>query len=115
MQPEWIWAQQLRYGLKERPFGETVSKSIGCVYVLYDFDDEPLYVGKSTSAGETVGRRIERHLLGRRADAVSKGVFPPFEVRTIEVFFARRPAGKPGPLTQSEKSAIARRPGEAHL
>lgn len=107
MQPEEIWAKELRRQLDGRTAGRRIGASVGCVYVLYDFDEEPLYVGKSTSAGENVGTRIRRHLINRRADAVAKGVFSPFEVQAIKIFFLRRPAGARTKLSKGEVATVA--------
>ena len=53
------------------------------VYVFYDYEDEPIYVGQSV---ESLRGRVGRHLTGRRSDAVGKFVLDPFEVLSIEVW-----------------------------
>lgn len=53
------------------------------VYLFYDYEDEPIYVGRSV---ETLRGRVSRHLTGRRSDAVAKFVLDPFEVLSIEVW-----------------------------
>ena len=53
------------------------------VYVFYDYDSEPIYVGRTY---EQVRGRIGRHLTNQRTDAVAMNVLDPFEVAEIEVY-----------------------------
>lgn len=53
------------------------------VYVFYDYDGEPIYVGQTN---EQLRVRIRRHLTNQRTDAVAMNVLDPFEVAEIEVF-----------------------------
>jgi hypothetical protein len=53
------------------------------VYVFYDYDGEPIYVGKTY---ERLSGRISRHLTNRRTDAVAMNVLDPFEVADVEVY-----------------------------
>lgn len=53
------------------------------VYIFYDYDGEPIYVGQSN---EKVSGRIGRHLTNQRTDAVAMSVLDPFEVFAIEVY-----------------------------
>lgn len=53
------------------------------VYAFYDYDGEPIYVGKTV---EGLSGRVSRHLTGRRSDAVGKFVLDPFEVLELEVW-----------------------------
>lgn len=53
------------------------------VYVFYDYEGEPIYVGQSY---EQVRTRIRRHLTNQRTDAVAMNVLDPFEVAEIEIF-----------------------------
>lgn len=53
------------------------------IYAFYDYEDEPIYVGRSI---ESLRSRVGRHLTGRRSDAVGKFVLDPFEVLSIEVW-----------------------------
>jgi hypothetical protein len=53
------------------------------VYIFYDYDGEPIYVGQTK---ERIGTRIRRHLTNQRTDAVAMSVLDPFEVFEIEVF-----------------------------
>lgn len=53
------------------------------VYVFYDFDGEPIYVGQTQ---EQLRTRIRRHLTNQRTDAVAMNVLDPFEVLDIEVY-----------------------------
>jgi hypothetical protein len=62
------------------------------VYVFYDYDGEPIYVGQTY---ETLRQRISRHLTNQRTDAVAMNVLDPFEVAEIEVWpFWHLPTGK---------------------
>ncbi len=53
------------------------------VYVFYDYDGEPIYVGQTS---EKIRTRIRRHLTNQRTDAVAMNVLDPFEVADIEVY-----------------------------
>lgn len=53
------------------------------VYIFYDYDGEPIYVGQTN---EMLRTRIRRHLTNQRTDAVAMSVLDPFEVYEIEVF-----------------------------
>jgi GIY-YIG catalytic domain-containing protein len=53
------------------------------VYIFYDYDGEPIYVGQTK---EKISGRIGRHLTNQRTDAVAMSVLDPFEVYEIEVY-----------------------------
>lgn len=53
------------------------------IYVFYDYDGEPIYVGQTH---ERLRIRIRRHLTNQRTDAVAMNVLDPFEVAEIEVY-----------------------------
>lgn len=53
------------------------------VYVFYDYDGEPIYVGQTKERLQT---RIRRHLTNQRTDAVAMNVLDPFEVADVEVY-----------------------------
>jgi hypothetical protein len=53
------------------------------VYIFYDYDGEPIYVGQTN---ERVSGRIRRHLTNQRTSAVAMNVLDPFEVCDIEVY-----------------------------
>lgn len=53
------------------------------IYIFYDYDGEPIYVGQTN---EMLRTRIRRHLTNQRTDAVAMSVLDPFEVYEIEVF-----------------------------
>ncbi|MXX80821.1 MAG: GIY-YIG nuclease family protein [Chloroflexi bacterium] len=53
------------------------------VYLFYDYDGEPIYVGQTT---ERLRTRIRRHLTNQRTDAVAMRVLDPFEVAEIEMW-----------------------------
>lgn len=62
--------------------GKTVGSYLG-VYVFFDYDDEPIYVGQTH---EGLSGRVSRHMTNQRTDAVAMNVLDPFEVAWIEVF-----------------------------
>ncbi|MBZ9711474.1 GIY-YIG nuclease family protein [Mesorhizobium sp. ESP7-2] len=74
------------------------------VYIFYDYDGEPIYVGQTN---EMLRTRIRRHLTNQRTDAVAMGVLDPFEVYEIEVF--------PLPQFQDVATAVDRAAARAHL
>ncbi len=53
------------------------------VYLFYDYDGEPIYVGQTY---EGLRQRIGRHLTNQRTDAVAMNVLDPFEVAEIEMW-----------------------------
>jgi hypothetical protein len=53
------------------------------VYIFYDYDGEPIYVGQTC---EKVSGRVSRHLTNQRTDPVAMSVLDPFEVYEIEVY-----------------------------
>jgi hypothetical protein len=53
------------------------------VYVFFDYDEEPIYVGQSY---ESLRSRVGRHMTNQRTDAVAMNVLDPFEVAWIEVY-----------------------------
>ena len=53
------------------------------VYLFYDYDAEPIYVGQTK---ERIRTRIRRHLTNQRTDAVAMSVLDPFEVAEIEIW-----------------------------
>lgn len=74
------------------------------VYIFYDYDGEPIYVGQTN---EMLRTRIRRHLTNQRTDAVAMSVLDPFEVYEIEVY--------PLPQFQDLASAANREAARAHL
>lgn len=53
------------------------------IYLFYDYDGEPIYVGQTY---EQLNVRIRRHLTNQRTDAVAMNVLDPFEVAEIEMW-----------------------------
>lgn len=91
------------------PFDDPVqarSRTVGSftwgVYVFFDYDGEPIYVGQTK---EKISTRIRRHLTNQRTDAVAMSVLDPFEVYEVEVW----------PLPQFEKTAKKDIAAIAHL
>jgi hypothetical protein len=85
--------RELRAGLKaffQTPYTDpktgkvtTIGSYRWGVYIFYDYDGEPIYVGQTN---EKVSGRIGRHLTNQRTDAVAMSVLDPFEVFEIEVY-----------------------------
>lgn len=67
----------------EHESGRAIGAAKCGVYLFYDYEGEPIYVGQTV---ESLRGRIGRHLTGRRSDAVAKFVLDPFEVLEIEVW-----------------------------
>jgi hypothetical protein len=53
------------------------------IYIFYDYDGEPIYVGQTQ---ERLRTRIRRHLTNQRTDAVAMNVLDPFEVADVEIY-----------------------------
>lgn len=79
------------------------------VYVFYDYDGEPIYVGQTK---ESIRSRIGRHLTNQRTDAVAMNVLDPFEVAEIEVwpiyFGKKSKAEAKGLLSEAEYTVFQR-------
>lgn len=80
---------------KDLPIGSYLG-----VYVFFDYDEEPIYVGQTH---EGLGGRIGRHMTNQRTDAVAMNVLDPFEVAFIEVYPVIHKASKPGAKTEELK------------
>lgn len=63
--------------------GRTPSKSKFGVYVFYDFEDEPIYVGQTV---EGLSTRVNRHVTNQRTDAVGMRVLDPYEIKSLELW-----------------------------
>ena len=63
--------------------GRKVGDCTRGVYIFYDYDGEPIYVGRTE---EQLRVRIRRHLTNQRTDAVAMSVLDPFEVAEIEMW-----------------------------
>lgn len=63
--------------------GKSIGSSKFGIYAFYDYDGEPIYVGKTF---EGLSSRIGRHLTNQRTDAVAMNVLDPFEVAEIRVW-----------------------------
>lgn len=63
--------------------GRKIGNSTYGVYLFYDYDGEPIYVGQTK---EKLRTRIRRHLTNQRTDAVAMRVLDPFEVAEIEMW-----------------------------
>jgi len=67
----------------KNPDGRSIGSSAFGIYAFYDYDGEPIYVGKTY---EGLSSRIVRHLTNQRTDAVAMNVLDPFEVAEIRVW-----------------------------
>jgi hypothetical protein len=67
----------------KHPDGTSIGSSAFGIYAFYDYDGEPIYVGKTY---EGLSSRIGRHLTNQRTDAVAMNVLDPFEVAEIRVW-----------------------------
>jgi hypothetical protein len=65
------------------PRGRRVGDAKMGVYAFYDYDGEPIYVGRTA---ERLRTRIRRHLTNQRTDAVAMNVLDPFEVAEVEMW-----------------------------
>jgi GIY-YIG catalytic domain len=74
---------QTPYQALEGDMFETIGSFKWGVYIFYDYDGEPIYVGQTN---EKISGRIGRHLTNQRTDAVAMSVLDPFEVFEIEVY-----------------------------
>ncbi len=63
--------------------GKKIGDCKNGVYLFYDYDGEPIYVGQTR---EKLRTRIGRHLTNQRTDAVAMSVLDPFEVAEIEMW-----------------------------
>ena len=63
--------------------GRTVGNCKWGVYLFYDYDGEPIYVGRTR---ESLRNRMRRHLTNQRTDAVAMNVLDPFEVAEVEMW-----------------------------
>ncbi|MGH9386734.1 MAG: GIY-YIG nuclease family protein [Vicinamibacterales bacterium] len=73
------------------------------VYVFYDYDGEPIYVGKTY---EKLRGRISRHLTNRRTDAVAMNVLDPFEVADVEIYPFFDLEKRPGESAETWKGRV---------
>lgn len=75
------------------------------VYVFYDYDGEPIYVGQTR---EQLSSRVGRHLTNQRTDAVAMSVLDPFEVCDVELYPMPRFEGKPtdNPQVKAQLDAL---------
>ncbi|WP_433687605.1 GIY-YIG nuclease family protein [Micromonospora carbonacea] len=62
--------------------GCRIGDAVG-VYAYFDYDDEPIYVGQTSSSFRD---RVSRHLTGQRSDAVAKFILDPFEVASVSLW-----------------------------
>ena len=85
--------------------GQLVGNCRCGVYLFYDYDGEPIYVGKTT---ERLRTRIRRHLTNQRTDAVAMHVLDPFEVAEIEMWPFWELSGPTTGITTASQELLAR-------
>jgi hypothetical protein len=68
---------------QEDSSGRKVGNAKFGVYAFFDYDGEPIYVGRTLEGLRT---RIGRHLTNQRTDAVAMSVLDPFEVLDIKMW-----------------------------
>ena len=67
------------------PKFETI-RNVPGVYVLFDLDEQPLYVGKST----TLRSRLEQHFIRQDSSATADGLLDIYDVLRVAVWYAKR-------------------------
>ncbi len=81
------------------------------IYVFYDYDGEPIYVGQTK---EQLRTRMRRHLTNQRTDAVAMNVLDPFEVSDVEVYpFYELEEPREGESTQDYRGRVNETLGRA--
>jgi len=88
---------------EKSPSGKPIGSYWG-VYVFFDYDGEPIYVGQTI---ESLGGRVSRHMTNQRTDAVAMNVLDPFEVASIEVYLLYHRSENPPPRAQVLKELHA--------
>lgn len=87
----------------------TIGRAKTGIYAFFDYDDEPIYVGQTSSS---FSDRVGRHITGQRSDAVAKFILDPFEVASIsmwsvpEIANARSPKDPSKQATPAEKRSM---------
>lgn len=81
------------------------------IYVFYDYDGEPIYVGQTK---EQLRTRMRSHLTNQRTDAVAMNVLDPFEVADAEVYpFYELEVPQAGESTQDYRRRVDETLGRA--
>lgn len=86
--------------------GLAIGNARGGIYAFFDYDEEPIYVGQTSS---TFGERIGRHLTGQRSDAVAKFILDPFEVAYVSMWSLPEIAEATNPKRPGEPATIAQK------
>jgi hypothetical protein len=87
----------------------TIGSAEAGIYAFFDYDEEPIYVGQTSSS---FSDRLSRHLTGQRSDAVAKFILDPFEVAYVSMWSlrhiaqAKRPHDPSKPATAAEKKKM---------
>jgi hypothetical protein len=76
------------------------------IYAFFDYDEEPIYVGQTSSS---FGDRISRHLTGQRSDAVAKFILDPFEVAYVSMWSLPKIAEATNPNKPDERATTAQK------
>jgi hypothetical protein len=83
----------------------TIGDAVG-IYAYFDYDDEPIYVGQTSSAFRD---RVGRHLTGQRSDAVAKFILDPFEVAEVAMWSIVSVAEAKNPSKPSESATTSQK------
>ena len=97
--------------------GEKVGTCKHGVYAFYDYDGEPIYVGRTW---ESLRSRIGRHLTNQRTDAVAMSVLDPFEVAEVEMWpfwylADAKPEDAKETIGQAEYTVFCQAVGDSHF
>jgi hypothetical protein len=84
--------------------GKTIGTARTGVYAFFDYDEEPIYVGQTSSS---FSGRISRHLTGQRSDAVAKFILDPFEVAYVSMWSLPHIAEVSSPSNPSREASTA--------
>jgi hypothetical protein len=95
----------LRQPDPSRP-GNVIGTAKTGVYAFFDYDNEPIYVGQTSSS---FSDRISRHLTGQRSDAVAKFILDPFEVAFVSMWSIPDIVTAEMPSSWSKQAAAYRR------
>lgn len=86
--------------------GEAIGSAEAGIYAFFDYDEEPIYVGQTSSR---FSDRLSRHITGQRSDAVAKFILDPFEVAYVSMWSLPDIAEATNPLKPDEWATTAQK------